>query len=82
MKRSSLCNYCRYRHPGTPMTCDAYPEGVPARFRFGSEKHVEPAEGDHGLQFEMAPDLSPPLQQLALQMVEGWKQRQQKPAAS
>ena len=56
MMRTPLCNFCRSRHTGTPMTCDAYPEGVPDRFRFGAEMHVEPAEGDHALQFEMADD--------------------------
>jgi hypothetical protein len=70
MKRSILCHYCRFRRPGIPMTCDAYPDGVPRRFRFGDEKHVKPAEGDHGIQFEMADDLPEPSRAVALMLVE------------
>ena len=52
------------------MKCDAFPEGVPNQFRFGSDGHVDPVEGDHGIQFELAPDLPESSRRLALRLVE------------
>jgi hypothetical protein len=56
MQRFTLCTFCKYRHYRKP-TCDAYPGGIPQRFLSGQSHHLEPAEGDHGIQFEERPDL-------------------------
>jgi hypothetical protein len=82
MRRLSLCIFCVHLAKGLPMTCKAFPEGIPRRFALGDEVHVEPAEGDHGIQFELAEGLDESCRRVALKMVTGWKQRQQKPAAS
>lgn len=55
MSRISLCAFCRHRSLGRGVvTCAAYPDGIPDDFLFGRRQHVEPAEGDHGIQFEPA----------------------------
>jgi hypothetical protein len=58
MQRVSLCVWCRHAH--RPIgTCGAYPDGVPRPIRFGEAYHFLPAEGDQGIQFEPAEDISP-----------------------
>ena len=37
------------------LTCDAFPEGIPAPILWGSNNHVKPFSGDHGIRFERAP---------------------------
>lgn len=34
--------------------CEAYPDGIPEDIAYGNNKHLEPLEGDHGIQFEQA----------------------------
>jgi hypothetical protein len=65
------------------MKCDAFPEGVPARFRFGEDGHVDPVEGDHGIQFELAADLPEPSRRVALRLVAAYRKRHlQQPSSS
>jgi hypothetical protein len=35
------------------VTCDAFPEGIPAEIALGGD-HREPVDGDHGLRFKLA----------------------------
>ncbi len=77
MKRAILCDYCKFRKPGAGMRCDAFPEGVPDRFRFGREVHIHPTEGDHGIQFQMAKDLPEACETIALRMVAAKQEQEQ-----
>ena len=52
-----LCMACRHlRKTGTlsglGWTCDAFPEGIPVTVVQGIDSHLEPLEGDNGVQFE------------------------------
>lgn len=58
-KRSeaSQCFFCARLHLQTKpkrglLTCAAYPEGIPQTFFQNEIFHMEPYEGDHGLQFK------------------------------
>jgi hypothetical protein len=82
MMPTILCDYCRFRRRGIPMKCDAYPDGVPNRFRYGEELHVDPTEGDHGIQFELAPDLPQPCHRIALRMVAAYREKQHQQASA
>ena len=35
-----------------PLTCDAFPAGIPDEIYDNEQDHREPIEGDHGIQFE------------------------------
>lgn len=35
--------------------CDAFPQGIPEDIFWGGQPHLEPREGDHGIQFEPQP---------------------------
>jgi len=65
---SPVCTYCRrYRITprrddqgnSLPSVCDAFPEGIPEEIWRGRNKHKVPHSGDHGIQFEPAPDVVP-----------------------
>jgi hypothetical protein len=58
------------------MKCDAFPDGVPDRFRFGDDMHVESVEGDHGIQFQLADGLPEASREIALDLVDTWKRAQ------
>jgi hypothetical protein len=60
---------CKFLRRGLPWTCDAYPDGVPRRFALGHEMHAEPAEGDHGIQFQMREDVTKGEKDLAERMI-------------
>lgn len=51
----SQCDACRHLRSGAfnaPLTCDAFPDGIPTRiFRNGMD-HRQPIDGDHGIRFE------------------------------
>ena len=34
------------------VVCMAFPDGIPADIAYGKNLHLEPIEGDHGIQFE------------------------------
>ena len=56
--RPPLCLWCKHfnREADVP-TCAAYPKRIPVWFYDRNERlHLAPAEGDHGIQFEMAED--------------------------
>ena len=53
------CLYCKHFHVPGRGKCSAFPNGIPGRFIIGDDEHVAPYEGDHGLQFELDPRLSP-----------------------
>lgn len=53
-----VCLECKHRHPtpeaGAPMTCDAFPDGIPEEIIYEGENHDEPYPGDHGIRFELS----------------------------
>lgn len=49
---SDLCLSCkRIRRPGVPVTCDAFPDGIPEEVLAGDFDHVKEHPGDGGKQF-------------------------------
>jgi hypothetical protein len=82
MRNVSLCDFCRFRRAGIPMTCEAFPDGVPDRFRFGHDVHIDPVEGDHGIQFELDPNLPEPCRRIAMRMVVAYREKQHQQASA
>jgi hypothetical protein len=64
MHALSLCTLCKHKVRGEPR-CAAFPDGIPRRFLMGEAVHVKPAEGDGGVTFEPAADLSESERRLA-----------------
>ena len=52
------CIYCKHYNRRRPGTCNAFPQDIPAKFSLGKAEHLTSYEGDHGIQFELDPDLS------------------------
>lgn len=51
------CLNCRHLHRSGPgFTCSAFPDGIPFDIRSGETPHNKPIPGDHGIQWEPAPD--------------------------
>ena len=51
-----MCMFCtRYRNA---MTCDAYPDGIPAEIISSEHDHRQPYEGDGGMVFDPFDDES------------------------
>jgi hypothetical protein len=46
------CYDCKHRrHERGPLSCDAFPAGVPDAIKLGSHDHREPFPGDNGILF-------------------------------
>jgi hypothetical protein len=59
--RDQACNTCAHVYPGHSF-CQAFDddgEGIPVYILNGLSKRLEPVEGDHGIQYEYAPELGP-----------------------
>ncbi len=52
------CIYCKHFNKRGRGSCPAFPNGIPGRILLGTIDHVNPYEGDHGIQFELDPNLS------------------------
>lgn len=57
MTQTPQCFRCKhYRdvklETGAPMTCTAFPEGIPEEIVFNDFDHAKPHDDDHGIQFE------------------------------
>ena len=54
----SQCARCARLHARTvrtpPITCQAFPDGIPHEVVFDEVDHVKPSPGDHGLQWTPA----------------------------
>lgn len=56
-----MCMACtRYNDDGFPMTCKAYPDGIPEEVLNSSIDHREPYDDDQGIVFEQIPDMPAP----------------------
>ena len=58
IKLGSRCIYCKHYNRNDPGTCDAFPRGIPAKFIHLEAEHLTPSEGDHGIFFELNPQLN------------------------
>ncbi len=47
----SPCSSCGHQSPDNPVTCNAFPEGIPMVILLGKIKHENPFEGDNGLRW-------------------------------
>ena len=47
------CSDCKYFNRDTWKSCSAFPDGIPIDIIMGSTGHVDPYEGDNGIQFEL-----------------------------
>jgi len=48
---STQCLSCKHFRD-TPITCDAYPKGIPSKIITGDHDHTKPFKGDKGILFE------------------------------
>ena len=46
------CTHLRIQQPDQPLTCDAYPNGIPQAILHSGVDHRTPQPGDHGITFE------------------------------
>lgn len=53
------CRKCRHYMASEVGPCPAFPGGIPEEILTGEFNHKIPFEGDHGIQFELAPHLQP-----------------------
>lgn len=51
MPQSDQCILCKHYHLGD-LTCDAFPDGIPAQIITGEIDHASPYPGDNGIRFE------------------------------
>jgi len=51
-----ICNRCQHRGHD-PMTCKAFPTGIPEEILRGDFDHHKPFEGDKDIQFEPTPSI-------------------------
>ena len=49
---SDVCSHCAHWFVEPGAKCKAFPNGIPVEIWEGRNKHTEPYEGDHGIQFE------------------------------
>jgi len=55
--KRKCCHFLGAFNKGSEATewvrCTAFPDGIPEEIAFGSNLHLEPVPGDHGIQFEL-----------------------------
>ena len=52
------CMYCKHFNRQRHGRCAAFAGRIPATFILGEAEHLTPYDGDHGIQFELDPNLS------------------------
>lgn len=50
------CHDCKHHNSSNWLVCSAFPDGIPLPIQSGEISHIEPVEGDHGIQFEPSED--------------------------
>lgn len=57
-----ICYLCsHFRSESLAFACEAFQDGIPESVVLGSNNHIRPLRGDHGLQFELDSEASPEL---------------------
>ena len=51
-----ICLECQHFRKGAPLSCDAYPDGIPNEILYSKVDHHIPYKGDHGIQFKEKPE--------------------------
>lgn len=53
------CTFCKHWRVNDPGACDAFPGkgGIPGAILASQVEHFQPYEGDHGIQFELDPNM-------------------------
>ena len=51
-KVSTVCSYCKYKHPTWRHTCEAFPDRIPDEIWRSDNDHTQPFPGDNGIRFE------------------------------
>lgn len=61
MISSPLCHHCAHvlELSRQRRTCAAFPDGIPRDIMDGTLDHRLPVDGDHGIRYEHAADISP-----------------------
>ena len=55
-----MCGSCVHKHPSRPeipVTCAAFPEGIPHTIFYEGADHRRPYPGDRGIRFEQDPNV-------------------------
>lgn len=52
----SCMNCANLNRSGPYLSCKAFPNGIPLDIQSGETPHINPIEGDNGIQWEAAPD--------------------------
>lgn len=56
--KTAVCHNCiHFDATSLEMVCAAFPAGIPSEIVIGNEDHVTAYPGDHGIQFELKPEL-------------------------
>lgn len=58
MIHARQCFICVHFRPGR--VCAAFPDGIPPEILDGDHDHLEPIDGDHGIQFKAQPGMEHP----------------------
>lgn len=54
------CAHLRDGDLDAPITCDAFPQGIPDAILDNEVDHRQPVDGDHGIQFQAKPGTTYP----------------------
>jgi hypothetical protein len=55
-RKVPICGFCIHLQK---KGCKAFPKGIPQEIYGGGNNHHKPFPGDHGIQFECAPEMEP-----------------------
>lgn len=58
IKLGPICHYCKHSFLPKKCACAAYPDEIPIDIYAGRDNHRKHRFRDHGIQFELKPDLS------------------------
>ncbi len=76
IRKPIMCHVCVHigdelNFPGTSMTCQAYPGGIPDEILYQRFDHRNPAPDDNGIRFELDTEYNPLLIQQVFKNYDG-----------